>query len=37
MLAGAEDLGVPFDELIAEVVGALSAVADRLGLAGPTA
>jgi putative nucleotidyltransferase with HDIG domain len=37
MLAGAEDLGVPFDELIAEVVGALSSVADRLGLAGPTA
>ena len=37
MLAGADDLGVPFDELIAEVVGALSGVADRLGLAGPTA
>src|ERR1700716_602859 len=37
MLAGADDLGVPFDELTAEVVGALSGVADRLGLAGPTA
>ena len=37
MLAGADDLGVPFDELIAEVVTALSGVADRLGLAGPTA
>ena len=37
MLAGAEDLGVPFDELAAEVVTALSGVADRLGLAGPTA
>src|SRR5258708_37787182 len=33
MLAGAEDLGVPFDELTAEVVAALSGVADRLGLA----
>ncbi|HTJ59827.1 MAG TPA: HD domain-containing protein [Candidatus Saccharimonadales bacterium] len=37
MLAGAEDLGVPFDELTAEVVAALSGIADRLGLAGPTA
>ena len=37
MLAGAEDLGVPFDELIAEVVAALSGVADRLGLAGAPA
>ena len=37
MLAGAEDLGLPFDELIAEVVAALSGIADRLGLAGPTA
>src|SRR3979490_2833465 len=36
MLAGAADLGGPFDELIAEVVAALSGVADRLGLAGPT-
>jgi predicted hydrolase (HD superfamily) len=37
MLAGAEDLGVPFDELTTEVVTALSGIADRLGLAGPTA
>src|SRR5205814_2396288 len=37
MLAGAEDLGIPFDELVLEVVAALSRVADRLGLAGPTA
>ena len=37
MLAGADDLGVPFDELVAEVVTALSAVADRLGLAGAPA
>ena len=37
MLTGADDLGVPFDELIVEVVAALSAIADRLGLAGPTA
>ncbi|MHB8630725.1 MAG: HD domain-containing protein [Candidatus Limnocylindria bacterium] len=36
MLAGADDLGVPFDELTAEVVTALSGVAERLGLAGPT-
>ena len=34
MLKGAEDLQVPFDDLVAEVVGALDAVADRLGLAG---
>ncbi len=34
MLAGAEDLGVPFEELTAEVIAALSGVADRLGLAG---
>jgi predicted hydrolase (HD superfamily) len=34
MLAGADDLGVPFDELVSEVVTALSSVADRLGLAG---
>jgi len=37
MLAGAEDLGVTFDDLVVEVVAALSSVADRLGLAGPTA
>ena len=34
MLAGADDLGVPFDELTAEVIAALSGIADRLGLAG---
>jgi predicted hydrolase (HD superfamily) len=34
MLTGADDLGVPFDELTAEVVRALSGIADRLGLAG---
>lgn len=34
MLAGADDLGVPFDELVSEVVTALSGIADRLGLAG---
>jgi len=37
MLTGADDLGVPFDELTAEVVRALSGIADRLGLAGPEA
>lgn len=37
MLAGATDLGVPFDELITEVVAALSGIADRLGLAGAPA
>ena len=37
MLTGAEDLGVPFDELTAEVVAALSGIADRLGLAGVSA
>src|SRR5216683_4912452 len=37
MLAGAEDLGLPFDVLTAEVVRALSGIADRLGLAGPEA
>lgn len=37
MLAGAADLGVPFDELITEVVAALSGIADRLGLAGAPA
>jgi predicted hydrolase (HD superfamily) len=35
MLAGAADLGLPFDELTAEVVSAMSGIADRLGLAGP--
>ena len=37
MLAGAEDLGIAFDDLVLEVVAALSHVADRLGLAGPIA
>jgi predicted hydrolase (HD superfamily) len=37
MLAGAEDLGVPFDELVTEVVAALTAIAEPLGLAGPAA
>ena len=37
MLAGADDLGVPLDELTAEVVAALSGVAERLGLAGAPA
>ncbi len=34
MLKGADDLGVPFDELVSEVVTALTRIADRLGLAG---
>ena len=34
MLKGADDLAVPFDDLVNEVVGALGDVADRLGLAG---
>ena len=34
MLKGAEDLAVPFDDLVNEVVSALGDVADRLGLAG---
>lgn len=37
MLAGAADLGVPFDDLVAEVVRALSAAAERLGLGGSPA
>jgi len=37
MLAGAEDLAIPFDDLVIEVVAALSGIAERLGLAGPTA
>src|SRR5881396_945369 len=36
MLKGAEDLGMPFDELVAEVVRAMVDAADRLGLAGTT-
>jgi predicted hydrolase (HD superfamily) len=37
MLKGAEDLQVPFDELVGEIVTALDRVADRLGLAGTLA
>ena len=37
MLKGADDLQVPFDELVAEIVTALERVADRLGLAGVAA
>ncbi|HEX9496144.1 MAG TPA: HD domain-containing protein [Candidatus Limnocylindria bacterium] len=37
MLAGADDLGIPFDELIVEVVAALDGIAGRLGLAGTPA
>ena len=37
MLAGAEDLGVPFDDLITEVVTALRGIAGRLGLEGAPA
>ena len=37
MVAGAEELGIPFDDLVREVVAALSGIADRLGLAGATA
>ena len=36
MLKGAEDMGVPFDELVGEVVRAMDESADRLGLAGTT-
>ncbi|MBI2773410.1 MAG: HAD family hydrolase [Chloroflexi bacterium] len=34
MLRGASDLGMEFDDLVTEVVAAMSADADRLGLAG---
>jgi len=37
MIKGAEDLQVPFDELVGEIVAALDRVADRLGLSGVTA
>ena len=37
MLRGADDLGVAFDDLVDEVVRALAAVGDRLGLAGVSA
>jgi predicted hydrolase (HD superfamily) len=33
---GAEDLGMPLDEVITEVIAALKADAERLGLAGVT-
>jgi putative nucleotidyltransferase with HDIG domain len=36
MLKGAEDMGVPFDDLVADVVRAMDDAADRLGLAGTT-
>ncbi len=34
MLKGAEDLAVPFDDLVSEVITALQGISDRLGLAG---
>ena len=37
IIEGAEQLGRPLDEMIAEVIAALTADADRLGLAGVTA
>ncbi len=37
MLKGADDLGVPFDELVGDVVAALTRIADRLGLEGASA
>lgn len=37
MLRGAEDLGVPFEDLVAEVVKSLEPVAGDLGLAGAAA
>jgi predicted hydrolase (HD superfamily) len=36
MLKGADDMGVPFDDLIGEVVSALGDAAGRLGLEGTT-
>jgi predicted hydrolase (HD superfamily) len=36
MLKGALDMGVPFDDLILEVVRALDEAAPRLGLEGTT-
>jgi predicted hydrolase (HD superfamily) len=36
MLKGADDLGMPFDDLVAEVVRAMDEAADRLGLQGVT-
>lgn len=37
MLRGAEDLGIPFDDLVGEIVIALDRVSDRLGLSGVSA
>jgi predicted hydrolase (HD superfamily) len=34
MLKGADDLALPFDDLVSEVISALGEIADRLGLAG---
>jgi putative nucleotidyltransferase with HDIG domain len=34
MLKGAEDMAIPFEDLVTEVISALTGVADRLGLAG---
>jgi len=36
MLKGAEDMGLPFDDLITEVVRAMDDAGDRLGLEGTT-
>jgi len=36
MLKGAEDLQVPFDDLVGEVVASLERIADRIGVAGVT-
>ena len=36
IVRGAEELGMPLDTLIAEVIAALKVDAERLGLAGPT-
>jgi len=36
MLKGAEDMGMPFDDLVVEVVRAMDEAADRLGLEGTT-
>ena len=36
MLKGADDMGMPFDDLVAEVVRAMDDAADRLGLDGTT-
>ena len=34
MLKGADDLALPFDDLVSEVITALNGISDRLGLAG---